>query len=94
MICIRLFISGKVQGVNFRYHARQKALELSVAGWVRNTGDGEVEIVAEGGEMKVREFVEWCKKGPARARVQEVRVQEEKYNGYFRTFGVKYDSSG
>lgn len=52
------YFSGTVQGVGFRFSCRRAAYELGVAGWVRNLGDGRVEILAEAEEGALREFLE------------------------------------
>jgi len=59
--CRRVFYEGYVQGVGFRYRAMQIASEYSVTGLVRNLPDGRVELVAEGEETEVREFLDRVK---------------------------------
>lgn len=81
-----VFISGEVQGVGFRFHTRIKARNLGLRGFVRNLDSGEVEVVFEGEEDKVKEMVEWCKKGPDSALVKDVRVDFEDYSGEFEGF--------
>ena len=76
-----LVISGEVQGVTFRSSARKKALELGIAGWIRNLHKGTVEVVAEGAQERVREFTAWCRRGPPQARVDKVEMKEEKVEG-------------
>jgi acylphosphatase len=61
-----------VQGVFFRAETRDRARSLGVDGWVRNTPDGEVEAVFEGDDERVDSMVEWCRRGPSGARVEEV----------------------
>ena len=63
-----------MQGVFYRASAKEKADELGVTGWVKNTVDGFVEAVASGSDNTVQQFVEWCKKGPSRARVDDVVI--------------------
>ncbi len=73
----RAVVSGRVQGVGFRWHARQRAAQLGVVGWVRNTASGMVEVHAEGDEEAVDSLVEWLATGPAAAHVtslEEVTV--------------------
>lgn len=70
-----LKIHGDVQGVNFRWDAREKAHELGLVGWVKNVYDGTVEIVAEGEEEALKKFAEWCKMGPRWGRVDKVEEQ-------------------
>ena len=55
-----LLISGRVQGVAFRYYTQDIAQKLEINGWVRNCWDGKVEIIAEGEENKVKEIINWC----------------------------------
>ncbi len=70
-----MLISGRVQGVWFRESCKQEATALGVTGWVRNLSDGRVEAVLEGPEAAVARVVEWCRHGPARARVDRVEVE-------------------
>lgn len=65
----RAYVSGVVQGVAFRWHTREKALELGVRGWVRNLRDGRVEVLADGDEDALERLFEWLSRGPAAARV-------------------------
>ncbi len=68
-------ISGKVQGVGFRYHTQIKANELKLVGWVRNTEDGAVEVAVCGPTMQVETFRAWCEQGPPSAAVSQVEEQ-------------------
>lgn len=70
-------VSGKVQGVYYRQSAKDKAQELGITGSVKNLPDGNVFLVATGTPEKLSELVDWCKKGPSRARVSDVRVEEK-----------------
>ncbi len=79
---LNIHIYGGVQGVNFRYGAREKALALGVAGFARNEPDGSVYIEAEGKEAALKAFVEWCREGPPFAHVGRVDVQEGERKGY------------
>lgn len=85
MPTIQLIIKGKVQGVFYRASAKEKAEDLGLTGWVKNTPEGYVEIMATG-EMDVLErFITWCKKGPSRAIVTEVQLQsvnEKKFDRF------------
>lgn len=65
-------IYGKVQGVSFRYYAREKARELSLFGFARNESDGAAYFEAEGEEENLKKFLAWCRKGPETARVEKV----------------------
>jgi len=81
-----VIISGDVQGIGFRFHTRIKARNLGMKGFVRNLDSGEVEAVFEGEEDKVKEMIEWCKKGPNYALVKNVKVDFEDYTGEFENF--------
>ena len=70
-------VHGAVQGVFFRVETRDRARSLGISGWVRNLRDGAVEAVFEGPEERVESMVEWCRRGPAGARVQSVDVDWE-----------------
>jgi acylphosphatase len=87
---LRLIIEGRVQGVWFRESTRKEAERLGVCGWVRNRSEGTVEVVAEGGEEKVRKLAAWCRQGPPSARVLRVHETEEVFLGEFTGFHVVY----
>ena len=69
----RFLVFGKVQGVYFRHSARLEARRLIIRGIARNLPDGSVEVVAQGGAAAVEELRAWLQRGPAQARVDEVR---------------------
>jgi acylphosphatase len=71
-----LIISGRVQGVGFRYFVRQKALEMQISGWVKNTSDGKLEIEAEGENQNLDAFIEWMRIGPSRAIIRSFSNSE------------------
>jgi len=87
---IRLFVTGKVQGVFFRQTLKVMAKKNDVFGWVKNLEDGRVEAVLEGEEDKVDRLVEWAHGGPANARVEDVNIRNEKFTSEFSTFDVSY----
>lgn len=77
MIRRRLFISGRVQGIGFRYSCLRVAEAAGVAGWCRNLADGRVEACLEGEPQAVERVVEWCHRGPSGAVVTDVEVVPE-----------------
>ena len=83
-----ILVKGKVQGVFYRASARQKAESLNLTGFAQNLRDGNVLIEAEGDESALKEFVNWCWKGPANAEVKNVEVTEKECTGYL-SFSVK-----
>jgi len=71
-----LTVTGRVQGVGFRYFMRRSAQELHVTGWVRNCRDGSVEAVLSGTAEAVQAMIERARRGPAHAMVSECRVND------------------
>jgi len=84
----RVVISGRVQGVGFRYSCQRRAVEARLRGWVRNLPDGRVEAVFEGPSASVDALVGWCRAGPPLAHVAAVAVTEEPPEGD-TIFGVR-----
>jgi acylphosphatase len=78
---VRVRIRGRVQGVFFRAEAQERAESLGIAGWIRNAEDGSVEAAFEGDEERVRSLVDWCRRGPAGAKVDDVEVEPEEPSG-------------
>jgi len=72
----RLLITGRVQGVGFRFYMQRKARELGLAGWVRNCRDGSVEAVIQGSAAAVETMIAWARQGPASASVAGVQVTD------------------
>ena len=71
-----LGISGRVQGVFFRAWTVQQAERLGVDGWVRNRGDGSVEMVASGPPDAVEALIALCRRGPPQAHVERIDIAE------------------
>ena len=86
---VHVYYSGRVQGVGFRYTAEDLASSLGITGWVRNLGDGRVEIVAEAEEMVLREFLGKIKESLA----SYVRGQDISWlpaTGEFKDFQITF----
>jgi len=79
-----LVISGRVQGVGYRFYMQRKARELGVAGWVRNRSDGTVEAMVQGSPEQVDTAVAWARRGPPSAVVADVKIGEGsgEYTGF------------
>jgi acylphosphatase len=82
-------ISGRVQGVGFRYFAEAAAMREGIAGWVANRGDGRVEVMAEGDAEAVSRFEAKLRHGPSGARVDAIEVNETVPAGGERGFIIK-----
>ena len=84
-------VSGRVQGVNFRWHTRQRAVQLGLTGWVRNLRGGRrVEVVAEGPPDKLGDLVLYLHQGPPSSHVSEVEVKWDEASGRFKNFGIRF----
>lgn len=88
---VRLSVNGKVQGVYFRLNMQQVAKENSVFGWVRNLADGRVEALLEGSKTNVDKVIEWSKKGPENARVDDLKIDYLEYEGKYVDFVIQND---
>lgn len=85
-----VFVSGRVQGVNFRWYTQQKAQELGLTGLVRNLWDGRVEAIFEGDDKTVQRAVDWCHVGAPSAQVDHVEVSYGEPTGAFSRFRITY----
>jgi len=80
-------VVGRVQGVGFRFATRSAAINYGITGCCRNLPDCSVEIEAEGDPQQVALFIEWCRQGPPRARVDVISMSELPPAG-FSTFKI------
>jgi acylphosphatase len=85
----RLVISGRVQGVGFRYFTHDAAAREGVTGWVRNLADGRVEAYLEGESDSVARVERAIRQGPRGARVDHVEVDTEEPSGGYSDFSVR-----
>lgn len=81
IVRIHVFVSGKVQGVGYRYGAVNEARKQGLSGWVRNLPDGRVEAVFEGSKEAIETIISWCYLGPLPAWVIDVEVEYEEPQG-------------
>ena len=86
---VHIFIHGQVHGVNFRSYIMKKAKELGLVGFVRNVDEG-VEVVIQGEDRDVDLMLEFCKRGPTCAVVEDVEVIEEKPKDDLTGFEVRF----
>lgn len=85
-----IVVKGRVQGVFYRATTVEVALKMGITGWVRNMGDGGVEIMAEGKRETLEKFIKWCRQGPPMARVTLVEVDWQPATGAFDNFETEY----
>ena len=85
-----VFVSGRVQGVSFRWQTQRKAQDLELTGWVRNLWDGRVEAIFEGDKDTVQQAVSWCHRGDPPARVEDVEVTYETPSEDFKGFRITW----
>lgn len=85
-----VIVRGQVQGVAFRHHTTKMAARHQVTGWVMNLSDGSVKACFEGEESEVRAMVQWCRRGPDPAQVDELLEESGDYTGEFVGFRIRY----
>lgn len=78
---MHVLVSGRVQGVAFRFHTRDRARALGLDGWVRNLTDGRVEVLAAGADQALEDLYDWLGSGPILARVDERERSEVQASG-------------
>ena len=83
-----LIISGRVQGVGFRYWLQSIAIKKKIFGWVKNTISGNVEALIAGDEKEVEDLIKLCKKGPFSSKVDNVKVNEYKKDYFKKSFDI------
>ena len=80
---VKMKITGKVQGVGFRYFVLRQAQKLGINGWVSNKSNGDVEALAQGEKADLEQFIAKVKEGPTFSRVEDVSLnwvnEAEKY---------------
>ena len=87
---VSIKINGKVTGVFFRAHIRDLAKDLGIKGYVKNTDD-DLFVVAEGEWKAIKKLMEFCKKGPESAIVQNVKIKKEEFKNEFEDFLIEYE---
>lgn len=85
---VHVIVSGKVQGVAYRYYTKNQAISNSVSGWVKNNNDKTVEAVFQGSVEGVREMINWCWEGSPASEVDGVKVDNMESDQKFSTFEI------
>ena len=88
-ITYKIWISGVVQGVNFRYNTVLIAKQLKLNGWVKNLSDGRVFVEVQGVEQQVALLIDWLHHGPSSAVVREVEVKKTDSKDKYIDFSVR-----
>ncbi len=83
-------ISGRVQGVGFRYSTLAQANSLGLNGWVRNLWDGRVEVLAWGPPDTMTAFEDWCRQGPLHAKVTTVNIMDSQPDTTAKGFRIRH----
>ncbi len=87
---LNIIVSGRVQGVGFRYFTQSIASSLGLTGWVKNLPNGQVEIEVQGDKELLNEFKKRISKGPSLARVDNIVEKEIPVQGGESTFSIRY----
>lgn len=87
---VRIFVLGFVQGVGFRRFIRKNADKLGIKGWVRNTSDGRVEIVAQGTKEQIEQLKKIAEKGSIFSDVKGIVVDNVEESEEFETFELRF----
>ena len=87
---VEIFVTGRVQGVNYRAFTEREAGSLSLKGYVRNLPDGRVHVEAEGNRKDIEDLIGRLRKGPSNARVTDVQVLFRPARGEFKGFTIRY----
>ena len=83
-----IIITGKVQGVGFRYWLQKAALQRNVTGWVRNKISGEVEALLIGNDVEIDNLIRLCEKGPPSSKVTKIKVQNYQKEFLKKSFDI------
>jgi acylphosphatase len=88
---IRIKVTGRVQGVFFRDFVVRQAESLSLKGCVKNTSDGSVSVIAQGGEKELKRFTTLIEEGPESAEVHNVEVKWNEPSQEFKDFKIIFN---
>ncbi|MDX5627337.1 MULTISPECIES: acylphosphatase [unclassified Brenneria] len=89
-LSIAAYVYGRVQGVGFRYSTQYRATQLGLNGYVRNSDDGSVEVVACGEHQAIEQLVQWLKQGGPRSAGVEKVITEPHANVDYNGFNIRY----
>ena len=87
---VHIYCSGMVQGVGFRFTAERIAMSLGLTGWAKNLRDGRVEVICEGGESDLVDFISKMKSGPMKRYITGTQVTWQDATGEFAGFTIRF----
>ena len=87
---LSIVVSGRVQGVGFRYFTREIAEQYGITGWVRNCYNGDVEVEAQGQDNKLEQFLQELKEGPPMGIVRDMHQKEIRIKNEERFFSIQH----
>ena len=87
---VHMIAHGRVQGVGFRFFVREQAVPYGIKGWVRNLPDGSVEILAEGENEMLNNFIEKVRIGPVFGTVSDITVEKVEPTDLFNNFSIRF----
>ncbi len=90
MIQLHIIVSGKVQGVGYRYFSQMKAVQYGVTGWAKNLPDGSVEILAIGTNDQLEPFIGDLRIGNPFSKIEDLKITESEKTEDFHSFTIKY----
>jgi acylphosphatase len=90
IVALHARVRGRVQGVGFRHFVIRSATELELSGWVRNTFDGDVEVLAEGERSQLEKLLNKLRSGPPVAFVSDVEIEWQPATGRYKGFSVRF----
>ena len=90
MVCAQINVTGRVQGVGYRYFAMREANLYGLTGYVKNKPNGSVELMVEGEKEIIEKFQKILEQGPGYSTVERVEISYEPYNAKYSKFSVEY----
>lgn len=90
MLQLKIVVSGKVQGVGYRYFTQMKAVQFGITGWVRNRQDGTVEMLTTGTRENLDLFIEEIRRGNPFSTVDQIDINEIEAEENYKSFTIKY----
>jgi acylphosphatase len=88
MMTLYFRVSGRVQGVGFRYFTQRTARRFGLTGWVRNCFDGSVELEAQGPEESLKQLEDELRRGPSFGHVEHLEIRKKTTEEIYKIFDI------